>query len=102
MDSDNLVFEFQRIFDEIQSKCRDAGKDGKFETFCSVLINSKSLSTFLTMIRQYSIDLYKTDEAFMYDNSAIVFMEQMNRILENQEINVDSSLTKVYHIDLFN
>ena len=95
LDSDNFVFEFQRIFDEIQSKCRDAGKDGKFGTFCSVVINSKSLSTFLTRIRQYSIELYVTDQAFLYDNSAIVFMEQMCRILENQDINVDYSLTKV-------
>merc|ERR1711935_1306211 len=80
--------------DELQSKRRDAGKDGKFGTFCSVVINSKSLSTFLTRIRQYSLELYVIDQAFLYDNSAIVFMEQMCRILENQDINVDYSLTK--------
>merc|ERR1711935_1327677 len=78
--------------DELQSKRRDAGKDGKFGTFCSVVINSKSLSTFLTRIRQYSLELYVIDQAFLYDNSAIVFMEQMCRILENQDINVDYSL----------
>ena len=43
-------------------------KDGKFQTFCTILINGKSLSQFLKLIRQYSIDLYKTDEAFLYDN----------------------------------
>lgn len=90
----SLQLTFLDVFNQVQSRCSDSGKEGKFQTFICVLLRDGVLSIFLPLIRDCCTDIYNND-AFLYDQAAIIFLEQMNRILETKKLTVDESLTKV-------
>ena len=62
--------------------------------FVSCLRFSKKSWFFKTFVSFFSI-------FYIVAISSIIFLEQMNRNLETQEINVDPSLTKVIHFSVF-
>ena len=90
-----IQIKFLEVFSAIQEKCSDSGKEGKFQSFVCVLLRDGVLSLFLPLIRDCCTDIYDQSNAFIYDQAAIIFLEQMNRILEAKKLHVDDSLTKV-------
>ena len=95
LQNSTVMRRFLDLFKQIQTLCSDGGKEGKFQTFICVLLRDGGLTYFLPLIRDSCTDIYNGNDAFIYDQAAATFLEQMNGILQAHELVVDESLTKV-------
>lgn len=85
---------FLDVFNQVQNKCSDGGKEGKFQTFICVVLRDKIMSQFMSVVRDCCGDLYSPN-AFLYEQSTVIFLEDMLSFLATDKVlAIDESLTK--------